>query len=164
VPRAPTHLFATTRTPPGRRSNSNCAGQQYSPSEPVVASPSPAVNAYSVCCCNRPQRGLEAMSAAFDYPLTAKARLSRSSRLGTHTRSIQAHFRATQSSPPCPLWFCIADMHSRSSKGLSRHTTPCDRVRAPIPPVTTPRFATGSRGKKKEPIGMLPDRDLGPLC
>jgi hypothetical protein len=30
--------------------------------------------------------------------------------------------------------------------------------------VTTPRFATGSRGKKKEPIGMLPDRDLGPLC
>jgi len=60
------------------------------------------------------------MSAAFDYPLTAKARLSRSSRLGTHTRSIQAHFRAAQSSPPRPLWFCIADMHSRSSKGPSR--------------------------------------------
>jgi hypothetical protein len=65
--------------------------------------------------CNRPQRGLEAMSAVFDYPLTAKARLSRSSRLGIHTRSIQAHFRAAQSSPPRPLWFCIADMHSRSS-------------------------------------------------
>jgi hypothetical protein len=91
------------------------------------------------------------MSAAFDYPLTAKARLSRRSRLGTHTRSIQAHFRAAQSSPPRPLWFRIADMHSRSSKGLSRHTTPCDRVRAPTPPVTTPRFATGSRRKKKEP-------------
>jgi hypothetical protein len=105
-----------------------------------------------------------AVSAAFDYPLTAKARLSRSSRLGTHTRSIQAHFRAAQSSPPRPLWFCIADMHSRSSKGLSRHTTPCDRVRAPTPPVTTPRFATGSRRKKKEPIGMLPDRDLTAHC
>jgi hypothetical protein len=76
----------------------------------------------------RPQRGLEAMRAAFDYPLTAKARLSRNSRLGTHTRSIRAHFRAAQSSPPRPLWFYIADMESRSSKRLSRWTRPlaCD--------------------------------------
>jgi hypothetical protein len=94
-----------------------------------------------------------AVSAAFDYPLTAKARLSRSSRLGTHTRSIQAHFRAAQSSPPRPLWFCIADMHSRSSKGLSRHTTPCDRVRTPTPSSGQPRR-----------IGMLPDTDLTDLC
>jgi hypothetical protein len=87
-----------------------------------------------------------AVSAAFDYPLTAKAHLSRSSRLGTHTRSIQAHFRAAQSSPPRPLWFCIADMHSRSSKGLSRHTIPCDRFELPHPssdnPAGSVRFPT----------------------
>jgi hypothetical protein len=47
-------------------------------------------------------RGLEAMSAAFDYTWTAKARWSRSGRLGTHTRSIQAHLRAARSSPPRP--------------------------------------------------------------
>jgi hypothetical protein len=39
----------------------------------------------------------------------------------------------------------IATKHSRSSKGLSRHTTPCDGVGAPIPPVTTPRCLTFER-------------------
>jgi hypothetical protein len=74
-----------------------------------------------------PAGGLEAMGAAFGYPLTAKARLSRSSRLGTHTRSNQAQLRAAQSSPPRPLWFCIADMQSHgssSSKRLPRWTRP----------------------------------------
>jgi hypothetical protein len=98
------------------------------------------------------------MRAAFDYSVAAKASLSRRSRLGTHTRSIQAHIRAVQSSPPRPLWLCSADTDSRScrsSKGLSRHTTPCGRVLAPTPPVTTSLFAMGSRRKKKEPIGLF---------
>jgi hypothetical protein len=76
-------------------------------------------------------------------PSAAKARLSRSSRLDTHTRSIQAHFRAAQSSPPRPLWFCIADMHSRSSKGLSRHTIPCDRFELPHPSSDNPPACDG---------------------
>jgi hypothetical protein len=51
--------------------------------------------------------------------LAAKARLSRSSRLGTHTRSTQPRLPAAQSSPPRPLWFCIVDMQSPGfSKGL----------------------------------------------
>jgi hypothetical protein len=50
----------------------------------------------------------------------------------------EAHFRAAQSSPPHPLWFCIADMDSRSSKGLSRHTIPCDRVRVSHPSSDNP--------------------------
>ena len=105
------------------------------------------------------------MSAAFDYPLTAKARLSRSSRLGTHTRSIQAHFRAAQSSPPRPLWFCIADMHSRSSKGLSRHTTPCDRVRVPTPSSNNPPVCERFRRKKKRAYRYASrQRPYGPLC
>jgi hypothetical protein len=63
---------------------------------------------------------------ASDYqgPLAAKSRLSRSSRLGTHTRSIQAHLRAARSSPPRPLLFCIVDMQSRFSEGLPHHTQP----------------------------------------
>jgi hypothetical protein len=98
-----------------------------------------------------------AVSAAFDYPLTAKACLSRSSRLGTHTRSIQAHFRAAQSSPPRPLWFCIADMHSCSSKGLSRHTIPCDRVRAP-PCNIAAKFDAGDYPSVTLEIGMNSQR------
>ena len=49
--------------------------------------------------------------------------------LGIHTRSIQPHLRAVQSSLPRPLLFCIADMHGRgSSKRLPRWTRPlaCD--------------------------------------
>src|SRR4029434_1133799 len=80
---------------------------------------------------------LEAMRAAFDYSLTAQPRLSRSSRLGTHTRSIQAHFREAQSSPPRPSWFYIADMESRSSKGLSRTRPLALGFESPTPPVTT---------------------------
>jgi hypothetical protein len=84
------------------------------------------------------------MSAAFDNPLTAKARLSRSSRLGTHTRSIQAHFRAAQSSPPRPLWFCIAGMQSRS-KHLSRCTRPLGIGFKAAPPPTTRLMRTTRR-------------------
>src|ERR1700730_4355457 len=56
--------------------------------------------------------------------LEAKSRLSRSSRLGTHTRSIQAHLRAARSSPPRPLWFCIVDRKSHFLKGLAHDTRP----------------------------------------
>src|SRR5690349_16339141 len=42
----------------------------------------------------------------------AKARLSRRSRLGTHTRSTRADAPAGQSSPPRPLLLCIAAMQS----------------------------------------------------
>jgi hypothetical protein len=100
------------------------------------------------------------MSTGFDCPLTAKARLSRSSRRGTHTRSTQAHFRAAQSSPPRPLWFCIADMHSRSLKGPSRHTTPCDRVRAHPSSDNPAGLQQVLNGRKKRLVGMLPDIDL----
>ena len=56
-------------------------------------------------------------------PLAAEPRLPHRSRPGTHTRSIRAHLRAAQFSPPRPLWFCIADMQSRGSlKRLSRWT------------------------------------------
>jgi hypothetical protein len=71
----------------------------------------------------------------------AKSRLSRSSTLGTHTRSIQAHAPAAQSSPPRPLWLCIADRESRLSKGLARDTQPlgdgvqrCGPLRSDNPP------------------------------
>jgi hypothetical protein len=57
-------------------------------------------------------------------PLAAKSRLSRSSRLGTHTRLIQARLRAARSSPPRPLWLCIVDMQSRFSEGLPHDTQP----------------------------------------
>jgi hypothetical protein len=110
-----------------------------------------------------PSGGLEAMSAAFDYPLTAKARLSRSSRLGTHTRSIQAHFRAAQSSPPRPLWFCIADMHSRrSSKRLSQDTRPIGFEAALLQrqPASLRRVLDGG---KKNLIGTFPHTDLRTL-
>jgi hypothetical protein len=56
--------------------------------------------------------------------LAAKSRLSRSSTLGTHTRSIQAHVPAAQSSPPRPLGPCIADRKNRFSKGLAHGTQP----------------------------------------
>ena len=84
-------------------------------------------------------------------PLAAKSRLSRSSRLGTHTRSIQAHLRAAQSSPPRPLWFCIADRKSRFLKGLAHDTQPLgDRVRSRTPPVTTRQLAAGSPLGRRE--------------
>jgi hypothetical protein len=69
--------------------------------------------------------------------------LSRSSRLGTHTRSIQAHLRAARSSPPRPLWFCIVDMQSRFSEDLNTPTTPDDWVRSCISSVTTRQRANG---------------------
>jgi hypothetical protein len=59
--------------------------------------------------------------------LAAKSRLSRSSTLGTHTRSIQAHLPAAQSSPPRPLGPCIADRKNRFSKGLAHGTQPLAR-------------------------------------
>jgi hypothetical protein len=53
----------------------------------------------------------------------AKARLSRMSMPGTHTRSTRADPPPGQSSPPRPLWLCIADMQSPCPlEGPTRHT------------------------------------------
>jgi hypothetical protein len=75
-------------------------------------------DSYQISCT-----GLEAMGAAFDYPLTAKPRLSRSGRLGTRTRSIQAHLLPAQLSPPRPLWLCIVDMRSLGSSNVQTRNT-----------------------------------------
>src|SRR5512132_3869158 len=98
-------------------------------------------------------------------PLTAKARLSRSSTLGTHTRSTQAHLPAAQSSPPRPLWYCTADRESRLSKGLAHDTQPLAIGFEAAPSTTTRQLATGSPWKKKEPSRYASrQRPCGPLC
>jgi hypothetical protein len=98
-------------------------------------------------------------------PLAAKARLSRSSTLGTHTRSTQAHLPAAQSSPPRPLWYCTADRQSRLSKGLAHDTQPLAIGFEAAPSTTTRQLATGSPWKKKEPSRYASrQRPCGPLC
>jgi hypothetical protein len=114
-----------------------------------------------------PSGGLEAMGTAFGYPLTAKARLSRSSRLGTRTRSNQAQLRAAQSSPPRPLWFCIADMQSRgssSSKRLPRWTRPVAIGFKLHSPIDNPPACDGFYMEEKRAFCMLPDKPYGLLC
>jgi hypothetical protein len=94
-------------------------------------------------------------TATPDYraPSAAKVRSSRSSRLGTHTRSAQAHLLAVQSSPPRRFWFCIADMPSQGFlNGPTRYTTPCDRVKTALLPPSrdNPPASDAFRDRRKK--------------
>jgi hypothetical protein len=106
--------------------------------------------------------------SAYCGSLAAKPRLSRSGTLSIHTRSIQLRLRAAQSSPPRPLFFCIADIPGRdSSKALPRRTRPfardlrcfrptevCQLV-ASVDVIAITKWAI--RASEKRPFGMLPD-------
>jgi hypothetical protein len=84
-------------------------------------------------------------------PPVAKIRLSRSGKQDTHTRSAQPHLRAAQSSPPRPLWLCIAGRPSRGFflKGPTRYTTLCDS-KLHFPTDNPPAFGGFSHRRKKE--------------
>jgi hypothetical protein len=101
------------------------------------------------------------MAAGFSFgrwpSRAAKARLSRRSRLGTHTRSTRADAPPGQSSPPRPLWLCIADMQSPCRfEGPTRHTQGFKCT----PPVTTRQLAMGSASKKRYALEAGFCRDL----
>jgi hypothetical protein len=77
-------------------------------------------------------------------PLAVESRLSRSSRLGTHTRSIQAYLRAARFLTTSSI-MALHRGHAKPLFGSSttRHTTPGDRVGSCISPVTTRQRANG---------------------